>query len=67
MNHSVPKNRSLFDRAIVVPALKAALLKFNPRLQVRNPVMFVVFVGAIFTTGLWLHGLIASGETSAEF
>jgi len=67
MNHSLPKNRSLFDRAIVVPALKAALLKLNPRLQVRNPVMFVVFIGAIFTTGLWIQALLGSGETSANF
>lgn len=67
MNHSLPKNRSLFDRAIVMPALKAALLKLNPRLQVRNPVMFVVFIGAIFTTGLWIQALLGSGETSANF
>ena len=67
MNHSLPKNRSLFDRAIVVPALKAALLKLNPRLQVRNPVMFVVFIGAIFTTGLWIQAVLGSGETSANF
>lgn len=67
MNHSLPKNRSLFDRAIVVPALKAALLKFDPRLQVRNPVMFVVFIGAIFTTGLWIQALLGGGETSANF
>ncbi|MFD3166882.1 potassium-transporting ATPase subunit KdpB [Herpetosiphon sp. NSE202] len=67
MNHTLPKNRSLFDRAIVGPALKAAVLKFDPRLQVRNPVMFVVFVGAIFTTGLWLHALIAGGEASPNF
>ncbi|GAA5528956.1 potassium-transporting ATPase subunit KdpB [Herpetosiphon gulosus] len=67
MNHSLSKNRSLFDRAIVVPALKAALLKFDPRLQVRNPVMFVVFIGAMFTTGLWIQALLGSGETSANF
>lgn len=67
MNHSLPKNRSLFDRAIVVPALKAALLKLNPRLQVRNPVMFVVFIGAIFTTGLCIQAVLGSGETSANF
>jgi len=30
-------------------------------------VMFVVFIGAIFTTGLWIQAVLGSGETSANF
>ena len=44
---------SLFDPAQLRPALIGALRKLDPRAQVRNPVMFVVYVGSAFTTALW--------------
>jgi K+-transporting ATPase ATPase B chain len=43
---------SLFDPALVRPALIGALRKLDPRAQIRNPVMFVVYVGSAFTTAL---------------
>jgi K+-transporting ATPase ATPase B chain len=46
--------RSLFDPEIVRPALLASLRKLDPRVQIRNPVMFVVEVGAAITTVAWL-------------
>jgi potassium-transporting ATPase ATP-binding subunit len=46
--------RSLFDRALVVPALIASFTKLDPRVQIRNPVMFVVEIGALITTVAWL-------------
>ncbi|MCT9811401.1 potassium-transporting ATPase subunit KdpB [Acidovorax sp. Be4] len=42
----------LFDPALVKPALIAAFAKLDPRVQWRNPVMFVVYVGSLFTTAL---------------
>ena len=42
--------RSLFERAILVPAIGSSFAKLDPRLMVRNPVMFVVEVGAVLTT-----------------
>jgi K+-transporting ATPase ATPase B chain len=45
---------SLLDPAILRPALLASLRKIDPRVQVRNPVMFVVEVGAVITTFGWL-------------
>ncbi len=42
--------RSLFDRTILLPAVRGAFFKLDPRVQVRNPVMFVVMVGAVVTT-----------------
>ena len=42
------------DPAILRPALVASLRKLDPRVQLRNPVMFVVEVGAAITTGGWL-------------
>lgn len=45
---------TLFDPALVRPALLDAFRKLDPRVQRRNPVMFVVYVGSAFTTALAL-------------
>ena len=45
-----PKPTSLFDWNIVGPAIGDAFRKLNPRLMIRNPVMFVTQVGAVLTT-----------------
>jgi K+-transporting ATPase ATPase B chain len=44
------KSVSLFEPKILVPALGETFLKLNPRLMVKNPVMFVTMVGAIIST-----------------
>ena len=46
--------RSLFDPEILRPALLESVRKLDPRVQVRNPVMFVVEIGALITTVAWL-------------
>ncbi|HXS34276.1 MAG TPA: potassium-transporting ATPase subunit KdpB [Solirubrobacterales bacterium] len=46
--------RSLVDRAIIARALLDSLRKLDPRHQVRNPVMFVVELGAVIVTAGWL-------------
>ena len=46
--------RSLFDPEILRPALWESVRKLDPRVQVRNPVMFVVEIGALITTVAWL-------------
>jgi K+-transporting ATPase ATPase B chain len=58
---------SLFDRTLIGPALIDALKKLSPRVQWRNPVMFVVYIGSILTTVLWLQALAAHGEAPAWF
>ncbi len=50
---------AVFDRRLIVPALGAAFAKLDPRVQWRNPVMAVVFIGSLLTTVLWLRGLWA--------
>jgi K+-transporting ATPase ATPase B chain len=55
-------NRPLFDPPIVRQALIDSFRKLHPRLQVKNPVMFVVLVGSVLTTGLWVHALVGHGE-----
>jgi K+-transporting ATPase ATPase B chain len=52
MTYQQPK--SLFQRNILVPAITASLRKLDPRIQVRNPVMFVVEIAAVITTVAWL-------------
>jgi K+-transporting ATPase ATPase B chain len=47
MTHKAP---SLFDWKIVGPALGDSFKKLNPRLMIKNPVMFVTQVGAVLTT-----------------
>ncbi|HEU5283591.1 MAG TPA: potassium-transporting ATPase subunit KdpB, partial [Burkholderiales bacterium] len=62
------KTLSMFDPALVSPALVDSFRKLDPRVQVKNPVMFVVYVGSIFTTGLWLQAVVGGhGEAPAWF
>ena len=53
---STPSERraiSLFQPEIVKRALLDSLIKLDPRVQIRNPVMFVVEIGAVITTVTW--------------
>jgi potassium-transporting ATPase ATP-binding subunit len=58
---------SMFDRALLAPAARDALRKLDPRTQWRNPVMFVVYVGSLLTTALWLQALAGGGEAPGWF
>src|SRR5450830_283619 len=58
---------ALFDPALVKPAIGQAFAKLNPRVQWRNPVMFVVYVGSLFTTVLGIQALGGQGEASPLF
>ena len=49
MARGVAQPRSLFDRQIFVQGVIGSFKKFDPRVQVKNPVMFVVLVGSIVT------------------
>jgi potassium-transporting ATPase ATP-binding subunit len=61
------KARPLFDPAIVRQAVIDAFRKLTPAHQVRNPVMFVVYVGSTLTTALFVHALGGRGEAPAGF
>jgi K+-transporting ATPase ATPase B chain len=47
--HGVAQSRGLFDGPILRQALKDSIRKLDPRVQVKNPVMFVVLVGSVIT------------------
>jgi potassium-transporting ATPase ATP-binding subunit len=53
---------SLFDPAIIVPAIGGSFRKLHPRTLIRNPVMFVVEIVTVLTTILFLRDLITGGE-----
>jgi K+-transporting ATPase ATPase B chain len=54
--------RSLFDPAIILPAIGHSFRKLDPRLTIRNPVMFVVEVVSVMTTILYLRDLVTGAE-----
>jgi K+-transporting ATPase ATPase B chain len=55
-------NASILSPAIMRPAIGSALAKLDPRVQLRNPVMFVVWVVSVLTTLLALAGYAGHGE-----
>jgi K+-transporting ATPase ATPase B chain len=63
MAHGVAEARGLFDREILAQALGGSFKKLDPRVQVKNPVMFVVLVGTVIT----LIEAIAHGGKFAWF
>jgi K+-transporting ATPase ATPase B chain len=58
------KARPLFDPPIVRQAVIDAFVKLNPRNQVRNPVMFIVEIGSVLTTVLFVLALFGQGEAA---
>src|SRR5690349_24265389 len=61
------KARALFDTSILRSAIVDSFRKLTPRRQVRNPVMFVVYVGSILTTLLWTQAVVGKGEAPPWF
>ncbi|WP_428980562.1 potassium-transporting ATPase subunit KdpB [Achromobacter mucicolens] len=57
----------LWSRALVGPALLDSLRKLSPAAQVKNPVMFVVYVCSLLTTVLWIMALGGQAEAPAGF
>jgi len=57
----------LFDRKFIVPALLESVKKLDPRVQWRNPVMFVVYVGTLVTAVLYVQALAGRGEAAPGF
>ncbi|MBU6416062.1 MAG: potassium-transporting ATPase subunit KdpB [Xanthomonadaceae bacterium] len=56
-----------FSRELVLTAMADSFRKLSPRLQFKNPVMFVVFVCGVLTTLLWVQALTGHGEAPTAF
>ena len=66
VSHSMKKaaqmRGELYGRAV-----RDSFTKLDPRRMVRNPVMFVVEVGSLLTTALWVQALFGQGEAPSGF
>jgi potassium-transporting ATPase ATP-binding subunit len=58
---------SAYRRELYQRAIWESFVKLDPRRMVRNPVMFVVEVGSVLTTALWVQALLGAGEAPAGF
>jgi K+-transporting ATPase ATPase B chain len=61
------KTFTLFDPALLKPAILDSFRKLDPRVQWRNPVMAVVYVGSLITTALFVQALGGKGEARPGF
>jgi K+-transporting ATPase ATPase B chain len=57
----------LFERDIFKQAVVDSFKKLSPQQQMKNPVMFVVWVGSILTTLLFIQALTGHGEAPSGF
>jgi K+-transporting ATPase ATPase B chain len=63
---TAPRRSSIWDPAIVGPAILDSFRKLDPRVQFKNPVMFIVLAGSVLTTAVFL-GELAGGSGSPLF
>ncbi len=56
----------MFDAQLIKPAIKDSFLKLDPRIQMKNPVMFVTLIGAVMTSCYVIFG-IGNGSKIFEF
>lgn len=62
------KTKSAFaDKKIVGRAIKDSFIKLNPKTQVKNPVMLLVYISAILTTILWIVSLFGLSDASSGY
>ena len=64
---SPSRARGLFDPTIIGPAIAASFRKLNPRELLRNPVIFVVEIGSVYTTILFFRDLSKSSTNENVF
>ncbi|MBC8531328.1 potassium-transporting ATPase subunit KdpB [Gehongia tenuis] len=58
---------ALADRKMVARAIRDAFKKLSPKTQIQNPVMFLVYISAILTTGLFLLSLFGIQDAGTGF
>lgn len=51
----------------LISAIRSSFVKLDPRIQIRNPVMFAVYLGSLLTTLLWFKSLSGDTEESPTF
>ena len=61
------KSASIFSPEIVAGAGRDSFPKLDPRLQLKNPVMFIVELGSVITTGIFVLDLVRGNTGSLWF
>src|SRR5437868_6000478 len=61
------QSSSIWNVEILKAAIFEAFFKLTPQHQIRNPVMFAVYIGSILVTVLFLQALAGKGEAPAIF
>ena len=67
MTQTKNNSKSILDSAILWKAVIDSFVKLDPRVQARNPVMFVVELGSVITTLLFFAALSHPGEAAPAF
>ena len=61
-------NKNAFaDKKMLGRAIKDSFVKLNPKTQVQNPVMLLVYISAILTSGLWIVSLFGLKDASSGY
>lgn len=63
----INKKRTFQFQELYFRAFLNSFVKLDPRRMVKNPVMLIVEIGSVMTTGLWVQALFGSGEASPGF
>jgi len=64
---STKLNTSLFNKNILLQAVKDSVIKLNPVILINNPVIFIVAIGSFFTTIIVFIGIIQCNFSSFNF
>lgn len=67
MCNNIKMKNALYDKDMVIRAVKDSFVKLAPKSQIKNPVMFLVFVSAIMTTVLWTASLFGIKDAESGF
>lgn len=61
------QTHATWEMGIITGAIRDAFLKLNPRHQIRNPVMFTVYVSSFLVSGLFIHSVFGQSQDSPHF
>lgn len=64
---SAKNQSSMINKRMIIRALKDSFCKLGPKTQVKNPVMFLVYVSSILTTGLYILSLFGIQDAPSGF
>lgn len=61
------KEKSLVNKSMMKRAIKDSFIKLNPKVQIQNPVMFIVYIASILSSILYIISLFGIKDNSPSF